>query len=65
MINSANGRKDQIKKHIEQVEGRLIDNYFCNGDYDTVGIYELPDTERSLSLCAAEGHGILYGNEYD
>jgi uncharacterized protein with GYD domain len=40
MINSADGRKEQIAKHIEQVGGKLIEYYFCNSDYDAVGIYE-------------------------
>lgn len=53
MINSADGRKEQIAKHIEQVGGKLIEYYFRNSDYDAVGIYELPDRDSALSLCAA------------
>ena len=53
MINSADGRKEQIAKHIEQVGGKLIEYYFCNAEYDAVGIYELPDADTALSLCAA------------
>jgi uncharacterized protein with GYD domain len=53
MINTADGRKEKIAKHIEQVGGKLIDYYFCNGNYDAAGIYEVPDSETALSLCAA------------
>lgn len=49
MINSADGRWEQIAKHIEQVGGNLIEYYFCNADYDAVDIYELPDRETALS----------------
>ena len=38
MINSADGRREQIAKHIEQVGGNLIKYYFCNADYDAVDI---------------------------
>ncbi len=53
MIANADVRKEQIGKHLEQAGGRLIDYYFCYGEYDAVGIYEMPDRESALAIIAA------------
>jgi len=48
MINTGDGRKEQIAQYIEQAGGKLIEYYFCNSDYDAVAIYELPDVRLRL-----------------
>ncbi|MEM7009513.1 MAG: GYD domain-containing protein [Thermodesulfobacteriota bacterium] len=53
MIKSADGRKEKIAQHIEQAGGKLLDYYFCFGEYDGVCIYETPDGESALSVLAA------------
>ena len=53
MINSADGHREQVAKHIEHVGGKLIDYYFCKADYDAVGTYELPNRETALSFNAS------------
>ena len=53
MIDNADVRKEQIAKHLEQAGGKLIDYYFCYGEYDAVGIYEMPDRESALAILAA------------
>lgn len=53
MINTADTRKEKIANHIAEAGGKLIDYYFCLGEYDAVGIYEMPDRDSLLSLLAA------------
>ena len=53
MVNSADGRKEKIANHIEQAGGKLLDYYFCFGEFDGVCIYEMPDGDSALSVLAA------------
>lgn len=53
MISTADGRKEKIAKHLEQVGGKLIGYYFSFGEYDAVCIYEAPDSDSALTVLAA------------
>ena len=53
MISSTDERGSKVAKHIEQVGGKLICYYFTLGEYDAVGIYEVPDGVSALSVLSA------------
>jgi uncharacterized protein with GYD domain len=52
-------RSDTVQRNIESLGGRLIDAYYCLGDYDVVAILEFPDNHaamKSAVLNASMGH---------
>jgi uncharacterized protein with GYD domain len=50
------GRRDAVKKHLDEVGGKLESMYFAFGDVDCFAIVELPDnvTAAALSLAVNE-----------
>ena len=53
MISSTDSRSSKVAKHIEQVGGKMICFYFTLGDYDAVGIFDVPDGVSALSVLSA------------
>ena len=53
MISSTDSRSSKVAKHIEQVGGKMVCFYFTFGDYDAVGIFDIPDGVSALSVLSA------------
>jgi uncharacterized protein with GYD domain len=52
-------RSDMVKQNAEDLGGRLLDAYYCLGEYDVVAIWEFPDNKTALKAAvknAALGH---------
>ena len=52
-------RSDKVQQHIESLGGRLVDAYYCLGQYDVVAILEFPDTRAAMKaavLNSSLGH---------
>lgn len=64
MIKSAianpKDRTQHINQVIENLGGNLLGMWFCMGDYDVVGIFDMPDNEAAaaLSLAIAGGGAV-------
>jgi uncharacterized protein with GYD domain len=59
LVNTPEDRSLIVRPLIEQLGGRLLDFYFCLGDYDVVVIAELPNNTAALGLdmaVVAPGH---------
>ncbi len=52
-------RADMVKKNVQGLGGKLIQAYYCLGEYDVVAIYEFPDNRTAMKaavLNASVGH---------
>lgn len=52
-------RSDKVKKNIEGLGGKLLDAYYCLGEYDVVAILEFPDNKTAMKAAvrnASLGH---------
>ena len=52
-------RSDKVQQHIESLGGRLVDAYYCLGQYDVVAILEFPDNRAAMKaavLNSSLGH---------
>lgn len=52
-------RSDAVKRNIESLGGRLLDAYYCLGEYDVVAILEFPNNRAAMKaavLNASMGH---------
>ncbi len=52
-------RSDKVKKNIEGLGGKLLDAYYCLGEYDVVAILEFPDNKAAMKAAvknASLGH---------
>ena len=52
-------RSDKVKKNIEGLGGKLLDAYYCLGEYDVVAILEFPDNKTAMKAAvknASIGH---------
>ena len=52
-------RSDMVQHNIESLGGRLVDAYYCLGEYDVVAILEFPDNRTAMKaalLNASIGH---------
>src|SRR5437870_6666475 len=52
-------RSDTVQQNIEQLGGKLINAYYCLGQYDVVAILEFPDNKTALKAAvknASLGH---------
>ena len=47
------GRRDAVKKHLEDVGGKLESMYFAFGDIDCFAIVDLPDNVSAAALSLA------------
>ena len=52
-------RADMVKKNAQTLGGKLIQAYYCLGEYDVVAIWEFPDNKAAMKaavLNASMGH---------
>ena len=52
-------RSDTVQQNVEQLGGKLINAYYCLGQYDVVAILEFPDNKTALKAAvknASLGH---------
>ncbi len=52
-------RSDMVKRNIEELGGKLLDAYYCLGEYDVVAILEFPNNKTALKAAvknASIGH---------
>ena len=52
-------RADLVKKNVQAMGGKLIQAYYCLGEYDVVAIWEFPDNRTAMKaavLNASVGH---------
>ena len=52
-------RSDRVQQHVESLGGRLVDAYYCLGEYDVVAILEFPDNRAAMKaavLNSSLGH---------
>lgn len=52
-------RSDMVQKNVESLGGKLVDAYYCLGEYDVVAILEFPNNEaamKSAVLNSSIGH---------
>ncbi len=59
LVQHPEDRSEVVRPLIEQLGGRLLDFYFCLGEYDVVCIAELPNNTAALALdlaVVAPGH---------
>lgn len=52
-------RADTVKKNAQALGGRLIQAYYCLGEYDVVAVWEFPDNQTAMKaavLNASMGH---------
>ena len=57
LVKAPQNRIEAIKPAIEKLGGKLIDAYFCFGDYDFVVIVEMPDNASAAGISMAFGAG--------
>ena len=50
LVKHPEDRSEVVRPLIEQLGGRLLDFYFCLGDYDVVLIAELPNDTAALAF---------------
>ena len=52
-------RAEMVKKHAQSLGGKLVQAYYCLGEYDVVAIWEFPDNKTAMKaavLNASMGH---------
>jgi len=52
-------RAEVVKKHAQTLGGKLIQAYYCLGEYDVVAIWDFPDNRTAMKasvLNASLGH---------
>lgn len=52
-------RSDMVKKDIETQGGKLLQAYYCHGEYDVVAAFEFPNNPSAINaalLNASIGH---------
>lgn len=52
-------RSKAVQKNIESLGGRLLEAYYCLGEYDVVAILQFPDNQTAMKasvLNSAPGH---------
>ncbi len=52
-------RSDAVQRNIESLGGRLLDAYYCLGEYDVVAILEFPNNRAAMKaavLNSSLGH---------
>jgi uncharacterized protein with GYD domain len=53
MAKNPQDRRAPVKELAQKLGGRLIDLYYCFGDYDVVVLAELPDDSAALATAIA------------
>lgn len=52
-------RSDMVKRNIEELGGKLVNAYYCLGEYDVVAILEFPNNKTAMKAAvknASLGH---------
>ncbi|MEP6957512.1 MAG: GYD domain-containing protein [Nitrospirota bacterium] len=52
-------RAEMVKKNVKALGGKLIEAYYCLGEYDVVAIWQFPDNKTAMKaavLNASIGH---------
>jgi uncharacterized protein with GYD domain len=52
-------RSETVKRNAEELGGKLVNAYYCLGEYDVVAIWEFPDNKTAMKAAvknAAMGH---------
>lgn len=52
-------RSDMVKRNIEELGGKLLNAYYCLGEYDVVAILEFPNNKTAMKAAvknASLGH---------
>jgi uncharacterized protein with GYD domain len=52
-------RSDAVQRNVESLGGRLLDAYYCLGEYDVVAILEFPNNKAAMKaavLNSSLGH---------
>ncbi len=52
-------RAEMVKKNVESLGGKLVQAYYCLGEYDAVAILDFPDNRSAIQaalLNASMGH---------
>jgi uncharacterized protein with GYD domain len=52
-------RSDMVKKNVESQGGKLLQAYYCLGEYDVVAIFDFPNNRSAMKaavLNASMGH---------
>jgi uncharacterized protein with GYD domain len=52
-------RSDAVQRNIESLGGRLLNAYYCLGEYDVVAVLEFPDNKTAMKaalLNSSLGH---------
>jgi uncharacterized protein with GYD domain len=52
-------RSDMVKRNIEELGGKLLNAYYCLGEYDVVAILEFPNNKTAMKAAvknASIGH---------
>lgn len=59
MKDKGTERAEVVKKNAQALGGKLIQAYYCLGEYDVVAIWEFPDNRTAMKasvLNASQGH---------
>ena len=57
MVKNPQDRIEAIRPVVESMGGTLVAGYLAFGEYDTVGIVELPDNEAAAAFAMAASAG--------
>jgi uncharacterized protein with GYD domain len=55
MVKSPQDRAEALRPIIERLGGKLVSMYFAFGEYDAVGVAEMPDNVSSAAFSMAVG----------
>lgn len=59
MKDQGMARAEMVKKNAQSLGGKLVQAYYCLGEYDVVAVWEFPDNRTAMKaavLNAAIGH---------
>jgi uncharacterized protein with GYD domain len=49
LVEHPQSREDVVRKAVESLGGRVLQFYFCFGEYDAVGTAEFPNNEAAMA----------------
>ena len=52
-------RADKVKEVAQALGGKLIEAYYCLGEYDVVAIWEFPDNRTAMKATVLNGSAAL------
>jgi uncharacterized protein with GYD domain len=53
MAKNPQDRRIPVRELVQQLGGRLVDLYYCFGEYDGVGLFEAPDDTAATAVAMA------------